>query len=122
MGHTQKCRHKEVMKRLDWFCKSAVKALGEVVRELGSYLLRPLESFFISPSPDSTVLKLPRFAGDPPWGPEEAKALLREAFREHANSFGDSLTWGEFSFCLNNPKAKLGWDGSCPSTSLGLAR
>ena len=61
-----------------------------------------------SPQPDTSSARdhLPHFAGDPPWQPEEAKALLNQVSKPGRPISTEPPLWESFTGALRRPKGK----------------
>ena len=76
----RKHRHRDVLRRLRRFRKSAVTITGAFFHELCDWLTRPFERSSVSPAPQFAIKKVLNFAGNPEWDPEAASALLARTF------------------------------------------
>ena len=103
-AHIHEKRHRDVLRRLRRFRKSATTATGVFFRELCDWLTRPFERSVVSPDPQSALDKLPNFAGNPEWDPAAASTLLAETFQESPQICSDPPTWHEFLQSVKVPK------------------
>ena len=115
--HMQRKHHKEVMKKLRRFRKSAIGGTGTFFAELATWLVKPAHVCTMSPSVASATKKLPDFAGDPQWDPEKTFNMLPN-LRVPGAPVGQTLqTWRGFQETANQPKKKsMGMDGVPPHT------
>ena len=63
--HIHKHTHRDVLRHLHRFRKSAVTTTGAFFLELCDWLTRPFERSSVSPAPLSALERLPNVAGNP---------------------------------------------------------
>ena len=106
-AHIHKKRHRDVLRRLRRFSKSAATATEVFFRELCDWFTRPFERSAVSPDPESALVKRPNFAGNPEWDLAAASALLGKTFQETPQICSDPPAWHEFLESIKVPKKQL---------------
>ena len=86
------------------FQKCAVRGRSTFFNALKWWPITPFR--MNSPQPDTTLAAehFPYFAGDPPWRPEEAKALLSQVLKPSRPVSPDPPLWQSFTKALRQPK------------------
>ena len=104
--------------------KCVVRGRTTVFNAVKWWLMTPFR--MTGPQPDTTSAAeyLPHFAGDPPWRPEEAKALLSQVLRPRRRPVSpDPPSWQSFTKALGQPKNKVaGMDYVAPHLYQWLPR
>ena len=114
---------KRAQRHLRRFRKCAVRGRSTFFNALKWWLITPFRT--TSPQPDTTSAAehLPHFAGDPPWRPEEAKALLSQVLEPGRPVSPDPPSWQSFTKALRQPKNKAaGMDHVAPHLYQWLPR